>query len=250
MFNRHKDYKKIFTLIELLVVIAIIAILAAMLLPALNAAREKGKAANCTSNMKQIGVAFIQYTMNNDDWMFSGDDARGDVYRFWFVQVKGEITGAKVLYNTLTYQTDKVFYCPSSDRIGKDVGYNSIPYGYNIWLGYWQTGNPAQGASGATDLRRSAKVSKVKQPSTVISFGDSDGNLSYDMLINGYEGGYLPGKRHSQGGIFAHVDGHAARYNYSENKIVAPFNAAPKELCARWGIRSTTGFGGKANWLE
>ena len=60
--------KKNFTLIELLVVIAIIAILAAMLMPALQQARERGRAISCTSNLKQIGTAALRYGDDNDGY--------------------------------------------------------------------------------------------------------------------------------------------------------------------------------------
>jgi prepilin-type N-terminal cleavage/methylation domain-containing protein/prepilin-type processing-associated H-X9-DG protein len=62
-----------FTLIELLVVIAIIAILAAVLFPVFARAREKARQTACASNLKQLGVAFLQYAQDYDEVMPGGN---------------------------------------------------------------------------------------------------------------------------------------------------------------------------------
>jgi prepilin-type N-terminal cleavage/methylation domain-containing protein len=61
-----------FTLIELLVVIAVIAIIAAILFPVFAKAREKARQTSCTNNVRQLGMAVLQYTQDNDEALLPG----------------------------------------------------------------------------------------------------------------------------------------------------------------------------------
>ena len=75
---RHSVSEGGFTLIELLIVIAIIALLMAILIPALNKAKEHGKRAACLSNLKQLTMAWMMYAQANDDKLVNGAARGGD----------------------------------------------------------------------------------------------------------------------------------------------------------------------------
>jgi prepilin-type N-terminal cleavage/methylation domain-containing protein/prepilin-type processing-associated H-X9-DG protein len=116
-----------FTLVELLVVLAVIAILAAMLLPALANAKEKGRRAVCISNLRQIGIATITYAHDHGGMIPYGPKAPPFTSPANFYPSSGAPTsllslqnGAPVGLGLLLAQhlaaQPKVLFCPSTDQ--------------------------------------------------------------------------------------------------------------------------------------
>ena len=209
-----------FTLIELLVVIAIIAILAAMLLPALNQARERGKSTKCISNLKTFGFAVIAYCDTYRDFMprpagyavGSNGEVGVSGNSFWhsaFAALK--LINAPV---PTSKKSHKIFLCPSEpmERIGTTVDsvwntYKGTAYGMNRYLSV--TYHSAATGNAACPYR-DRKITQAKWPSKTCSIGDkwvhplfNSGAIQTEMRPRYY----VPGERHSDNWNYATLDG-------------------------------------------
>jgi prepilin-type N-terminal cleavage/methylation domain-containing protein len=176
MRNRSQVSRKslAFTLIELLVVIAIIAILAAMLLPALSQAKQAAYKAQCTSNLKQWGLAITMYAGDNNnsfpDLTTRNPDAAGAMDFAWMPIKFNTTFYPQYLYRNTQIANNRavndVLYCPTDlwHRLAETapgyqtnlIGYNYLPgrdaaggASYNQYAGNvtsWMTGRPKMGS--------------------------------------------------------------------------------------------------------
>ncbi len=219
-----------FTLIELLVVIAIIAILAAILLPALNSARERGRSASCISNLKQIGMAINNYLDDNDGRMplsaggaKSGDASLGNAP--WFIRVMPYLGIPPYLSGSVYWKAEDIessaLHCPSATPGTNTNGtlhiYLRSSYAYSTHVAADHYGlDPSKSPCWI----HGNHISSFGTPSSVVAVmdynNDGQANIGRNFgQIYGWADKDMFGFRHNKMMNAVHVDGHVGSYDNS-----------------------------------
>lgn len=184
--------RKSFTLIELLVVIAIIAILASLLLPALTTARNRGKTAVCSSNLKQIGSAMHLYLSDNKD-IFPYFNNTSGAYMSWDRALIG-YDGRRTRMNGATTENiapdwgmnNSLYACPLQPRISSVEWVNRHLAAGTVFLRSYAINRIGatgwqQSCPGISADKIAVKASIIKSPSKVICLAEN-GNYNQESL--------------------------------------------------------------------
>ena len=217
------NLRKAFTLIELLVVIAIIAILAAVLFPVFQSAREKARESACVSNLKQIGLAYVQYAQDYDETTpyscYVGSGGCGGY---------GLNAGTSLGWCLAPYtKSTQVWHCPGDTASDPVVlasgccygGYNNVSYGYNFY--FTERWSPSSNDGlGAMPLQISQLQTPANDGVLFDSWGNNGGNALGWMLdgTNTLQGriagstGFNNGSANHALGIIGHLNGTNAAF--------------------------------------
>ena len=215
-----KQRKRFFTLIELLVVIAIIAILAAILLPALQNARQRGMAAGCANNAKQMSASILRYAGEYDDWFPA---AAGTGSRWYKMRkIVNYPVGTKGTPGVADEKKAPIFYClrPFKNTVERG-GSGATGQVFYTWVDYSKNGYNCS----SLDF----KISKVPNAAAKFimvevgrsSSGGTGSTMHYKTRNNVFPHNEMQNVQHLDGHVAAYPEQLPFFYSPDERKFVA-----------------------------
>ena len=221
-----------FTLIELLVVIAIIAILAAILLPALNSARERGRSASCINNLKQCALTFTQYADSNDGEVLMQAKYGGGYDNFWIV-VSIDNHGQTSWQQNQKYMPDTAAVCPSGTNQDKAYRVYAIPCAPSVHFSFYDNDGKETGAivKVGSDQGWKLNTKALKSASNAIvaaeAYRTSDKNCNWNTYNVSAENSRI-NCGHAGRVNMSFVDGHAASLSPGDLASMFPYYVSAK----------------------
>ena len=227
MINQRTQTRFGFTLIELLVVIAIIAILAAILFPVFQRVRENARRTACLSNMKQLGLAFTQYTQDYDELMPSAVKGATAVnkpggWNYYTTFASGTIPPVfdMTLGSVYPYTKSKGIYICPDDSLGQT---SNDTYALSSCIAYSPVG---------TALAPGKSLAQFDNPSGTLLLNEEAANGAGSSTNDAY---FLYGTdtislRHTGGSNVLFVDGHAKYYLLDNTGTTAGTAAANQKI--------------------
>lgn len=260
--------RKFFTLIELLVVIAIIAVLAAMLLPALQSARENARSTKCLNNLKTLGLVSNMYSDESNNWLvpslfnFTGLAPNPDIpgtlaigsgagdswawYGRFAAASQNTLQPGAGYINADLRSANTPFVCPTDTAPARQPGeLNLISYGINAHVSGWKNSYSVNAWYHITPLMRTLKGASGSSYFMDASYAAGDTPKVYAIRSSSFQMDiYDPnnwtrqdsvhriGARHGRAFNTVFVDGHAKKINTP----IPNFSAASGSMTAKWLI--------------